>query len=210
MAQFVSQPLTRPLAPPIFSKASREAQPTFMPTAYALPDAYDSRYPRRFWMRAIRGLASAWWVPLVVYITQAATLLLLAEQAARFATPPDGMLVARALHVAWVPMFILEQPAGLVMLVFGLVALLLALIGGIAAGRWVKADRRLEAQVLMLRLARPEERANSTFLRNAIGPALAWRLNAARARRRLMTLALAIVSIAAGVLIALSARPIGG
>ncbi len=208
MAHFVSQPMMRPVPAPVFSRVSRDAQPVMaLPEAY---DAHDVRYPRRWWLRALRALASAWWVPLAVYLTQASALLLLAEQAQHFAAPPDGAMLAQALRIDWAPMFILEQPAGLVILAIGLVALLVALVGGVAAGRWAKADRQREAEVLTFRLARPEERMNALFVRQALAPALAWRLRTARIRRNLVTLALAIAALAAGALIALGAHPLGG
>ena len=210
MAHFVSQPAMRPFPAFVSPRATPEPQnvPQNVQYVSALPDPYDDRYPRHFWLRAFRMLASAWWAPLVVYLTQAAALLLLAEQAEQFAALPDGGMVARALHIGWAPMFILDQPAGLVIIVLGIVALLLALVGAIAAGRWAEADRRQEAQVLTFRLARPEERMNAAFVRQALAPALAWRLRTARIRRRIATLALALVSIAAGVLIALSLPPL--
>jgi hypothetical protein len=207
MAHFISQPAMRPLAVPAFPRAERNAQPVRYVAAQ--PDASDARYPRRWWLRAIRLLAGAWWAPLAVYLAQAAARLLLAERAMRFAAPPDGALVARALRIDWAPMFILEQPAGLVFIALGLVALLLALVGAVAAGRWAEADRREETQVLTFRLARPDERMSAAFVRQALAPALAWRLRTARIRRRLTTLALALASIAAGALIALGAPPLG-
>jgi hypothetical protein len=207
MAHFVSQPALRPFPALTPSRTAQNVQ--YVQYVSALPDAYDARYPRRWWPRALRVLASGWWAPLVVYLTQATALLLLAEQAARFAAPPDGGMVAQALHIDWAPAFILEQPAGLVIIVLGIVALLLAFIGLAAAGRWAEEDRRQEAQVLTFRLARPEERLNAAFVQQALAPALAWRLRTASIRRRLATLALASVSIAAGVLIAFSQHPLG-
>jgi hypothetical protein len=202
MAHFVSQPLLRPLASYPTSRSWRAAP--------LLPDAYDSRYPRRWWIRVLRLVASAWWAPLVVYLTQAATLLLLNERAARFTAVPDGAQVARALRIDWAPVFIVEQPAGLALLALGLLALLLALAAGVAAGRWAKVDRRREAEVLLVRLARPEERVSAAFVEQALAPALAWRLRTARLRRRLISLALALVAVVLGIMVALGARPIGG
>jgi len=203
MAHFVSQPAMRPFPVPALPRTVQNVQ-----YVSELPDAYDDRYPRRWWLRAIRMLASAWWTPLVVYLAQAVAQLLLAESAARFAAPLDSAMVARALRVDWAPMFILDQPASLVFIVLGLVALLLALVCAIAAGRWAEEDRRQEARVLTFRLARPDERLDVAFVRQALAPALAWRLRTARIRRRLAALALALISIAAGVLIALGAPPL--
>jgi hypothetical protein len=204
MAHFVSQPAMRSFPVPALPRTMQ-----YVRYVSELHDVYDDRYPRRWWLRAIRLLASAWWTPLVVYLAQAVTLLLRAESAERFAAPPDGAMVAQALRVDWAPMFILDQPASLVFIVLGLVALLLALVGAVAAGRWAEEDRRQEAQVLTFRLARPDERLNAAFVRQALAPTLAWRLRTARIRRRLATLVLALISIAAGVLIALGAPPLG-
>jgi hypothetical protein len=201
MAHFASQPLPRPLLSPSLAGQWRAMD--------ALPDAYDTRYPRRWWQRALRLVASAWWAPVIVYLMQALTVVARAEQAERFAAAPDGGLVARALRVDWVPAFVLEQPAGLVLVVAGLTVLLFALAGGIAAGRWAAADRRREAEVLIVRLARPEERFDVAFVQRALAPALAWQLRTARVRRRITILLLVGVAVVAGVLLALGGPPPG-
>ena len=105
MAHFVSQPLIQAYATP--GGAQRRS------ALLTLPDPYDTRYPRPIWLRALRLAASAWWTPLAVYVSQAVTLVAATEQAARFAAPLDGGLVARALRIDWVPTFVVEQPAGL-------------------------------------------------------------------------------------------------
>src|SRR5260370_26999794 len=109
MAHFVSQPLHQASTTP----AATQRRPALL----TLPDPYDTRYPRPIWLRALRLAASAWWMPLAVYVAQAVTLVVATEQAARFAAPPDGGLVARALRVEWVPTFVVEQPVGLLVVV---------------------------------------------------------------------------------------------
>jgi hypothetical protein len=201
MAHFVSQPLNHASATPAANRRRR--------ALLTLPDPYDTRYPRPIWLRALRLAARAWWMPLAVYVVQAVTLVAATEQAARFTAPPDGGLVARALRVDWVPTFVIEQPIGLLVVVIGFVALLAALVGGFAAGWWAAADRRRETQVLLVRLARPEERLDAAFVQRALAPALAWQLRTAQVRRRMVGLVMGLVALAVGIALGLGALPPG-
>src|SRR5262249_51648005 len=148
----------------------------------ALPDPYDTRYPRRLWLRAVRLAAGVWWLPLVVYVSQAmATLswqLLIGDVA--FLT--DEHVMARALRLDWLPALVTTQPEGLIAVALSVMLLLGWLIGGFFVGRWAAEDRREEVQVLVLRLARPEERLDGRWMRRALAPALEWRLRKMRWR----------------------------
>lgn len=173
-----------------------------------LPDALDARYPRRWGRRALRFAAGVWWLPLAIYLAQAVTAL--AEHAVAHGPRSlvDARLLMAALRLGWAPGLAEERPVGVVVLAAGGTALLFALAGGWRVGRWARADRVREAQVLVLRLARPEERTDPTWMRRALLPAMEWRLRRHRVRHRLTTLATVALAVGGGVALALVIAPV--
>lgn len=208
MAHFVSQPLLRGWSAPAPSAPS-EAPIPFVPLG-RLPDALDARYPRHGRQRALRFVAELWWLPFAIYLVQAAATLVRHALAQGPWSLADARLLLAALRLGWAPALASERPVGLVLLVASGVTLLVALMGGWSAGRWAQADRVREAQVLVLRLARPEERTNLAWMRRALLPAMEWRLRQHRVRRRLTTLALLALAVCGGVALALVLAPVAG
>jgi len=213
VTHYVSQPLVWP-SRPRSALASHSPSPSPSPSPslpvsvpLPLPDAYDRRYPRRWWVRLARFAAGVWWLPVVVYLAQA-TALLAQQTATRGAgTLADGMVIAAALRLDWAQSIALEQPQTLPLVALAAVALVLALVGAVRAGRWARTDRVLEAQVLVLRLARPHERMDPLWMERAMLPAMEWRLRQHRMRRRRAMLALALLAAAAGAALALAHLP---
>jgi hypothetical protein len=203
----VSQPLAWP-SRPRSALASRFLSPSpSLPVPAPLPDAYDRRYPRRWWVRLVRFGAEVWWLPVVAYLAQAATLLAQQTAARGAGTLADGSVMAAALRLDWAQSIALEQPQALPLLALAAVALVLALVGAVRAGRWARADRALEAQVLVLRLARPHERMDPDWMERAMLPAMEWRLRQHRLRRRWAMLALVLLAAAVGAALALGHLP---
>lgn len=208
MAHDISRPIGRDWqAKPALRTVSGPPIPLLPPGS--LPDAFDARYPRRWWLRALRFVFGLWWLPLAVYLVQALTSLATHAIAHGLRSLASVPLVLAALRLRWALGLAAERPVGLVLLVAGGVALLAALMGGWRLGRWARADRVREAQVLVLRLARPEERTNPAWMRRALLPAMEWRLRQHRTRRRLATLALLALALAGGVALALKFVPAG-
>src|SRR5262249_19501903 len=169
-AQYYSQELTSPLT------ARREG------VLSALPDPYDLRYPRRLRLRALRLAAGVWWLPLVVYVSQAMAMLGWQMLIGDYTFLTDEHAIARALRLEWLPALVMTQAEGLGAVALGVVLLLGWLIGGFFVGRWAAEDRRQEVRVLVLRLARPEERLDGRWMRRALAPALEWRIRTMRWR----------------------------
>jgi hypothetical protein len=172
----------------------------------SLPDAHDHRYPRRWWYRLLRQVATLWWVPLALYVSYgSATLLLLSVRTdiAWFITPNTiaaAFGAAPALSfVAWAPWLL----SALLVVVLGG-----ALVVAVRGLRWAWTDETREAMVLLLREVRTTEQANTLWMRNALAPALEWRLHALRRRHVGVVVALLLAALVAGALMALfSAGP---
>jgi len=204
MAHFVSQPLAQ------YYAQYHPQEHTFPLTARqdgvlsALPDPYDPRYPRPLRQRALRLAAGVWWLPLVVYASQATAMVSWQMLIGDYTFLTDEHPVARALRLDWLPALVTTQPEGLVAVALGVMLLLGWLIGGFFVGRWAAEDRRQEARVLVLRLARPEERLDSRWMQRALAPALEWQMRKMRWRWRVTALLLTLAAVGGGVLLGLS------
>jgi hypothetical protein len=194
----------QPVASGPLSATHRVSASVSLPhTLLSLPDACDDRYPRRWWYRVLRLLANVWWAPLLAYLSYGcATVLLLGVRTdiPWFITPNT---IAAAFGAGAVPYDAQAPLLGWLVTAVLVVALAAALALVIRALRWAWADRTREVMVLQLRQVRAKEQANSVWMRNALAPALDWRLHALRRRHILFGAALLLAAVLVGVLLAL-------
>jgi hypothetical protein len=186
MQSFASRSLP---SSPMPRAAHHRAQPVV-----ALPSPRDERYPRAWWLRVVRGIAGVWWIPLALYVGSA-TALLFVTQTRTDAAPLTLDTAASALGFGDALDFFAQEPWALI----GSVTLVVALIGG---ALWLQhlaaVDRRREVTVLMLRQAQSSELENPTWMRDALFPALRWRLHTLLRWRILLQCALLLAMLLVG------------
>jgi hypothetical protein len=185
------------ISQPLFAAQAGARRSSRSVVSISLLNGRDQRYPRARGWRVIRMLASICWLPLAALAGYAGakTMLLALRPGATLDLPS----IIGALGIDGLIGAVQEQP----MLLAGAFPLAAVLVCAGMAVLWAGGDRAREAQALLLREVSPTEKANTTWMRNACLPALAWRARSLHRRRLFTGLALLLASLLLGMLIAL-------
>ena len=124
MAHFVSQPLAQYYTQYYAQEHTSPLTARREGVLSALPDPYDLRYPRHLRLRVLRLAAGLWWLPSVVYVSQAMAMLGWQMLIGDYTFLKDEHTIARALRLDWLPALVMTQPEGLLAVAVGVVLLL--------------------------------------------------------------------------------------
>jgi hypothetical protein len=173
----------------------------------SLPDPHDRRYPRAWWLRLLRGSSRVWWLPLVVYLAHAASVLVAWDTHDGLSAMPNGSHLTRALLVTPLQPWLDGQPFSTLALFASLAfaTLTMTVLCCVQAARWSARDSVREAEILLLRNVRSAEWSDGAWMWRAFAPALEWRLKTMRRNGLMLRIGLLLAALTVGVLLGLAA-----